>query len=60
MAAPATITEFLDLVRKSGVLDEKRLEAQLQKLRSTNQVPPEREPGKLAGLLVRDGILTFF
>ncbi len=31
MAAPATTNEFLDLVRKSGVVDDKRLDAHIQK-----------------------------
>ncbi len=58
MVAPATTNEFLDLVRKSGVLDEKRLDAHVQKLRAVGDVPSE--PGKMAGLLVRDGLLTLF
>ncbi len=58
MAAPANSTEFLDLVRKSGVADEKRLDAYLQQLQAAGAVPAE--PGKLAGLLVRDGYLTHF
>jgi serine/threonine protein kinase len=58
MASPATNAEFLDLVRKSGVLDEKRLEAHLEKLRAAGAMAAE--PGKLAGLLVRDGLLTHF
>src|SRR5207247_5138946 len=47
-------------VLKNGASDEYRLEAQLNKLKAANQVPPDREPGKLAGILVRDGILTHF
>src|SRR5207247_2723897 len=47
-------------VLKNGASDEYRLEAQLNKLKAANQVPPDREPGKLAGLLVRDGVLTHF
>jgi eukaryotic-like serine/threonine-protein kinase len=58
MAAPANNNEFLELVRKSGVADEKRLEAHLQRLRATGGLPGE--PGKLAGVLVRDGLLTHF
>jgi len=58
MPAPTTTDEFLDLVRKSGVVDEKRLSAYLAKLRAAGPLPPE--PGKLAGILVRDGILTHF
>ncbi len=58
MAAPGNINEFLDLVRKSSVLDEKRLEAYVHKLRSSPGTPSE--PAKLAGLMVRDGLLTQF
>jgi eukaryotic-like serine/threonine-protein kinase len=58
MPAPSTSDEFLDLIRKSGVLDEKRLDAYLDKARATSSLPSE--PSKLAGLLVRDAILTHF
>src|SRR5262245_53549260 len=58
MPAPLSIDEFLDVVRKSGVVDEKRLQAALDKLAAAGQLP--NEPGKLAGLLVRDGVLTQF
>jgi serine/threonine protein kinase len=58
MASPASVEEFLDLVRKSGVADEKRLDAYLQRVRSNGSLPTE--PSRLAGLLVRDGILTQF
>src|SRR5215470_7450166 len=58
MAAPASTEEFLDLVRKSGVLDEKRLDNYLSQLRSSTTLP--EDPGKIAGILVRDGILTHF
>ncbi len=58
MPAPTTNVEFVELVRKSGVVDEKRLDAYLEKLRAANAVPPE--PGQLAGLFVRDGLLTLF
>jgi eukaryotic-like serine/threonine-protein kinase len=58
MAAPSTREEFLDLVRKSGVVDDKVLDAYLEKPRTAGALPDE--VGKLAGLLVRDGILTHF
>ena len=58
MPAPATIAEFLDLTRKSGVVDEKRLDAHVQKLTASGALP--REAAKLAGVLVRDGLLTHF
>jgi len=57
-APPATTGELLDLVRKSGVADEKRFDAHVQKLRAANSLPVE--PEKAAGVLVRDGILTRF
>src|SRR5262245_12691060 len=56
MATPATSTEFLDLVRKSGVTDERRLDAYLKRVgASLPSAPPA-----LADQLVRDGILTHF
>jgi serine/threonine protein kinase len=58
MPLPSTIEEFLDLVRKSGVAEEKRLAAHLEKLRSSGALPPD--PNGLAGVLVRDGLLTHF
>src|SRR2546423_941650 len=58
MPAPSTRDEFLDLLRKSGVAEEKRLEAFLNKLRS---LPGAGETAAgLANLLVMDGILTTF
>ncbi len=58
MPAPSTTEEFLDLVRKSGVVDDKRVGAFLDKLRAAAPALPE--PQKTAGLMVRDAILTHF
>src|SRR5690242_20597803 len=58
MAAPTTIVEFIDLVRKSGVIDEKRLDATLERLRAAGPLPTELP--KLAGVLVAEGLLTLF
>jgi serine/threonine protein kinase len=58
MAAPATIDEFFDLMRKSGVVEENRLDAYLERLGSTSNLPEDL--GKAAGVLVRDGVLTHF
>src|SRR5437588_5398077 len=58
MPAPANNDELLDLVRKSGVLDEKRLDGYLARMAAPNAIP--REPGKFAGLMVNDGQLTHF
>jgi serine/threonine protein kinase len=58
MPAPATADEFVDLIRKSGVVDESKLSAYLKQLQSNSDLP--REMNKFAGLFVRDGLLTFF
>ncbi len=58
MPAPTTAPELLELIRKSGVVEGKRLDAYLNQLNSVGQVPAEA--AKLAGLMVRDGVLTHF
>jgi serine/threonine protein kinase len=58
MPAPSTADEFLELVQKSGVLDDKKLDAYLSRLRAAGSLPPR--PTELAGFLVRDGVLTHF
>jgi serine/threonine protein kinase len=58
MPAPTTTDELLELVRKSGVQDDKKLDSYLEKLRAASNLPPE--PNKLASLMVRDGLLTHF
>jgi serine/threonine protein kinase len=57
MNAPASVDELLGLVRKSGIIDEKRLAAYLQKERPS---PLPSEPKALAERLVLDGLLTHF
>src|SRR5262245_1017990 len=58
MAAPASTEEFLDLVRRSGVSDEKRLDTYVQQLRTSSTLPDN--PGKAVGMLVQEGLLTHF
>src|SRR5437762_14276895 len=58
MPAPSSIAEFLELVQKSGVVDEKKLAAHPKRVRSANALPAT--PHDLAGILVRDGLLTLF
>jgi serine/threonine protein kinase len=58
MPSPTTIDEFLELVRKSGVVDDKRLAAHVEKVRAAGTLPAN--PSLMAGLLVRDGLLTHF
>ena len=58
MPAQTSIDEFLELVRKSGVIDENRLDVHMAKLRDKDEVPADVV--KLAAVLVQDGILTNF
>jgi serine/threonine protein kinase len=58
MPAPTTPDELIDLIRKSQLLDDERLRAYIQKLRDTQTLPSE--PHKLAALMVRDALLTYF
>jgi serine/threonine protein kinase len=58
MPAPTTADELLGLVQKSGVVDKHRLSAYMGQLAATGPIP--KEPVKFAGLLVSDGILTYF
>lgn len=58
MPAPASTDEFLELVQKSGVVEDARLKAHIARLGELSGVPTD--PTKLASVLVRDGLLTFF
>src|SRR5579875_798919 len=58
MPSPTTIDELLELVRKSEVVEEKKLTAYLDRVRAAQALPSK--PAALAGLLVRDGVLTRF
>src|SRR5437879_2236856 len=58
MPAPTTSGEFLELIRKSGVLEPQRLDAYLQPLQAAGTVP--ETPRALAEALIRDGLLTRF
>ena len=58
MPAPSTVAEFLDLTRKSGVVDPAALDAAASHSQSSGHLPTE--PKQFAGQLVRNGILTIF
>jgi eukaryotic-like serine/threonine-protein kinase len=58
MPAPTTSEEFLDLVRKSGVIDAARLQAYVDQLRASGQLPSS--PDDLARQLIQDGVITHF
>jgi serine/threonine protein kinase len=58
MPAPATNEELFALIARSGVLEDARVKAYLDKLATAGGVPSD--PIKLGGLMVRDGVLTHF
>ncbi len=58
MPAPSTVDEFLDLTRKSGVVEEKRLNLFLERLRAHGKWPSD--PKTLAKALIDNGIITHF
>ena len=58
MPTPANANELLDLVQKSGVVEDAKLRGYVKKLTETTGIP--KDPAKFAGLLVRDAILTYF
>ncbi len=58
MPAPLTAEQFLDLTRKSGLLDRQDLDAYLQRRRAAGPLPDGARA--LAEALVRDGMLTRF
>jgi len=55
--APATTDDFLDLVRRSGLVEDTILGGYVQRL---DPAALSVSPAKLAGRLIRDGIITHF
>ncbi|HVK13722.1 MAG TPA: protein kinase [Gemmataceae bacterium] len=58
MPAPTTVEELLKLIRKSGMIEEPRLDAYLERLRLIGPIPADVR--KLAGSMVKDSLLTYF
>jgi serine/threonine protein kinase len=58
MPPPKNGTEFLDLVRKSGLLEQKRIEGYVGSLQQEG--PIEDDASRLASRLIKDGIVTVF
>ncbi|MDY3552556.1 protein kinase [Gemmata sp. JC717] len=57
MPVPATVPDFLELVRKGGLVPDKKLDELLGRYRATG-TPPTVD--QAAGVLVHNGLLTFF
>lgn len=58
MAAPLKGTDLLELVRKSGLLEQPRFEGYVSTLEQEG--PVEEDPSRLATKLVKDGLITIF
>jgi serine/threonine protein kinase len=58
MAAPGTAAEFLELVRKSTLVEDKVLDAYVQKAHEAGKLA--EDPASLARSMVSDGLLTRF
>ncbi len=58
MAAPASLDDLVKLIRKSGMVEDPKLDAYLDRLRAAGTMPSDVK--KLAGSMVRDGVLTYF
>ncbi|VTR98646.1 serine/threonine protein kinase [Tuwongella immobilis] len=58
MPAPATVADLIDLVRRSQILPEDRLEPELSALTQSGAMPVA--PDKLASWLVKQALLTPF
>ena len=58
MSVPSSVEELLQLIRKSGMVDEQKLSTYLQRRQLARGLPPD--PRVFADELVQDGILTYF
>jgi eukaryotic-like serine/threonine-protein kinase len=58
MPAPTTVHEFLDLVRRSALLADAKLDEVIERHRANGTLPQTIDP--LAAVLVRECLLTFF
>ena len=58
MPVPATNEELYSLIARSGVLEESRVKAYVDRIQSTGEY--SSDPIKLGELMVRDGLLTNF
>src|SRR4051812_45877318 len=58
MPAPASVPDFLDLVRRSGLVQDAKLDEALDRQRGAGPLPQSIDA--VAALLVRESLLTFF
>ena len=58
MSVPSSVEELIQLIRKSGMVDEQRLSAYLQRREFARGLPTD--PREFADDMVRDGVITYF
>jgi serine/threonine protein kinase len=58
MSVPSSADELLDLIRRSGIVDERRLTAYLQRREADGGLPTD--PKSAADELIRDALITTF
>ncbi len=58
MSSPASLEELIQLVRKSGMIDEQTLNAYLQRREYARGLPSDVR--EIADEMVRDGVMTYF
>ncbi len=58
MSAPASVDDLLQLIRKSGMVDEGKLTAFLQRHHKTGGIPAD--PRETANCMIEEGVLTHF
>lgn len=58
MSVPTSVEELIQLIRKSGMVDENKLSSYMQRRQLTRGVPPDVRD--FADEMVRDGVMTYF
>ncbi|MDB5310959.1 MAG: serine/threonine protein kinase [Gemmataceae bacterium] len=58
MSVPSSVEELIQLIRKSGMIDEQKLSAYLQRREFARGLPTD--PREFADDMIRDGVLTYF
>jgi serine/threonine protein kinase len=58
MSVPSSVEELLQLIRKSGMIDDQKLNAYVQRRQLGRGLPTD--PRDFADELVQDGVLTYF
>jgi eukaryotic-like serine/threonine-protein kinase len=58
MPAPATLPEFLDVIKKSGLIPDDKLQTELQRLKAETNAPQSIE--SLCQAFIDSGLLTRF